>query len=174
MLPCTLPNRGAKVLIVERGGYLPRERESGSLTTVFAELRNRTTEQLLDGRWHTAGGISRVRRSRESYSDRATVGLPGGLDLSTTVAAPDQALLAGWLRQSRERGSQLCPPFGDPKRLCGGHDYLYGEHRFAPVSVPRQEEHGADRRRLRRDLVDRIPFLRLSAGPMPPGGAGLS
>ena len=47
-LAYALRNRGAKVLIIERGGYLPREPENWSPTAVFAEKRYRTTEHVLD------------------------------------------------------------------------------------------------------------------------------
>ncbi len=49
-LAYALRNRGAKVLIIERGGYLPREPENWSPTAVFADLRYKTTEEFLDGR----------------------------------------------------------------------------------------------------------------------------
>jgi choline dehydrogenase-like flavoprotein len=47
-LAYALRNRGAKVLLVERGGYLPREPENWSPTAVFDEKRYRTTEHFLD------------------------------------------------------------------------------------------------------------------------------
>lgn len=49
-LAYALRGRGAKVLIIERGGYLPREAENWSPTAVFAENRYKTREQFLDGR----------------------------------------------------------------------------------------------------------------------------
>ena len=49
-LAYALRHRGAKVLIVERGGYLPREPENWSPTAVFADLRYKTTEHFLDGK----------------------------------------------------------------------------------------------------------------------------
>jgi choline dehydrogenase-like flavoprotein len=47
-LAYALRNRGADVLIVERGGYLPREPENWNSTAVFADKRYRTTEEVLD------------------------------------------------------------------------------------------------------------------------------
>src|SRR5262245_23149362 len=45
-----LRDRGAKVLIVERGGYLPREPDNWSAKAVFVDKRYRTTEALVDER----------------------------------------------------------------------------------------------------------------------------
>ncbi len=47
-LAYALRNHGAKILIVERGGYLPREPENWSPSAVFAAKRYRTTETFLD------------------------------------------------------------------------------------------------------------------------------
>ncbi len=47
-LAYALRDRGAKVLIIERGGYLPREPENWSAEAVFSKKRYRTTEHLLD------------------------------------------------------------------------------------------------------------------------------
>jgi choline dehydrogenase-like flavoprotein len=47
-LAYALRNRGARILIVERGGYLPREPENWSSTAVFADKRYRTAEEFLD------------------------------------------------------------------------------------------------------------------------------
>jgi choline dehydrogenase-like flavoprotein len=48
-LAYALRNSGAKVLIVERGGYLPREPENWSPAAVFGAKRYRTPERFLDG-----------------------------------------------------------------------------------------------------------------------------
>lgn len=48
-LAYALRNRGAKVLIVERGTYLPQEPQNWSPTEVFANARYKTTEPFLDG-----------------------------------------------------------------------------------------------------------------------------
>ena len=47
-LAYALRNRGAKVLLVERGGYLPQEAENWSPAAVFRDKRYRTTEEFLD------------------------------------------------------------------------------------------------------------------------------
>lgn len=39
----------AKVLVLERGGYLPREQQNSDVDAVFGDLRYRTTETWLDG-----------------------------------------------------------------------------------------------------------------------------
>lgn len=67
-LAYALRERGAKVLIVERGGYLPREPENWSPTVVFAGKRYRTTETFLDehggafrpGIFYGVGGNTKV------------------------------------------------------------------------------------------------------------------
>ena len=43
-----LRNKGVKVLILERGGILPREPENWSPAAVFKNKRYRTTEHFLD------------------------------------------------------------------------------------------------------------------------------
>ena len=48
-LAYALRNRGAKVLIVERGGYLPREPQNWSPRQIFVAKRYRTTDPFLDG-----------------------------------------------------------------------------------------------------------------------------
>jgi choline dehydrogenase-like flavoprotein len=48
-LAYALRNRGAKILIVERGGYLPREPENWSPRELFVAKRYRTTDPFLDG-----------------------------------------------------------------------------------------------------------------------------
>src|SRR4029077_15637946 len=63
-----LRNLGAKVLIVERGGYLPREPENWSPREVFVAKRYRTTDPFLDGRgrsfhpsiYYFVGGCTKV------------------------------------------------------------------------------------------------------------------
>jgi choline dehydrogenase-like flavoprotein len=47
-LAYALRDKGAKVLIIERGGYLPREPENWSPAAVFGAKRYRTTERFLD------------------------------------------------------------------------------------------------------------------------------
>ncbi|MFN8630119.1 MAG: GMC family oxidoreductase [Chloroflexota bacterium] len=47
-LAYALRNHGAKVLIIERGGYLPREPENWSPTSVFVDHRYRGAERFLD------------------------------------------------------------------------------------------------------------------------------
>jgi len=67
-LAYALRNRGAKVLIVERGGYLPREPENWSPRELFVAKRYRTTDPYLDrhGRpfrpsiYHFVGGCTKV------------------------------------------------------------------------------------------------------------------
>lgn len=67
-LAYALRSRGAKVLILERGGYLPREPENWSPTAVFADKRYRTSEQFLDrdgnlfrpSFWYGVGGNTKV------------------------------------------------------------------------------------------------------------------
>lgn len=49
-LAYALRNQGARILIIERGGYLPREPENWSPSAVFADKRYRTQEQILDGK----------------------------------------------------------------------------------------------------------------------------
>ena len=77
-----LRNKGAKVLILERGGVLPREPENWSPTAVFKNKRYRTTEHFLDrdGKlfrpsfWYGVGGNTKVygaalpRLRREDFS----------------------------------------------------------------------------------------------------------
>ena len=46
-LAYALRNRGAKILIVERGGYLPREPENWSPREIFVAKRYRTTDPFL-------------------------------------------------------------------------------------------------------------------------------
>lgn len=48
-LAYALRNRGAKVLILERGGYLPREPQNWSPRQIFVAKRYRTTDPFLDG-----------------------------------------------------------------------------------------------------------------------------
>jgi choline dehydrogenase-like flavoprotein len=63
-----LRERGAKILIVERGGYLPREPENWSPRELFVAKRYRTTDPFLDGRgkpfrpsiYHFVGGCTKV------------------------------------------------------------------------------------------------------------------
>jgi choline dehydrogenase-like flavoprotein len=43
---------GARVLVVERGGYVPREPENWSPEAVWRDLRYRTDERWVDGRGH--------------------------------------------------------------------------------------------------------------------------
>jgi len=67
-LAWALRNSGAKILIVERGGYLPREPENWSPTAVFKAKRYRTTEEFLDekgrafrpGIFYGVGGNTKV------------------------------------------------------------------------------------------------------------------
>ncbi len=67
-LAYALRNRGAKILIVERGGYLPREPENWSPREIFVAKRYRTTDPFLDGRgkpfhpsiYHVVGGCTKV------------------------------------------------------------------------------------------------------------------
>ena len=67
-LAYALRNRGAKVLIVERGDYLPREPENWSPREIFVAKRYRTTDPFLDGRgkpfrpsiYHVVGGCTKV------------------------------------------------------------------------------------------------------------------
>ena len=67
-LAYALRNRGAKVLIVERGDYLPREPENWSPREIFVAKRYRTTDPYLDGRgkpfrpsiYHVVGGCTKV------------------------------------------------------------------------------------------------------------------
>jgi choline dehydrogenase-like flavoprotein len=63
-----LRGRGAKILIVERGGYLPREPENWNPTAIFVDKRYRTTERFLDERgrpfrpsiYYAVGGNTKV------------------------------------------------------------------------------------------------------------------
>ena len=67
-LAYALRNKGVKVLILERGGYLPREPENWSPQAVFVDKRYRTTEQFLDrdgnlfrpSFWYGVGGNTKV------------------------------------------------------------------------------------------------------------------
>ena len=67
-LAYALRDRGAKILIVERGGYLPREPENWSPSAIFTDKRYRTTERFLDERgrsfrpsiYYAVGGNSKV------------------------------------------------------------------------------------------------------------------
>lgn len=67
-LAYALRNRGAKVLIVERGDYLPREPENWSPREIFVAKRYRTTDAYLDGSgkpfhpsiYHVVGGCTKV------------------------------------------------------------------------------------------------------------------
>ena len=67
-LAYALRNRGAKILIVERGGYLPREPENWSPSEIFVAKRYRTTDPFLDGRgkpfrpsiYYFVGGCTKV------------------------------------------------------------------------------------------------------------------
>jgi choline dehydrogenase-like flavoprotein len=67
-LAYALRDKGAKVLILERGGILPREPENWSPTAVFKNKRYRTTEHFLDrdGKlfrpafWYGVGGNTKV------------------------------------------------------------------------------------------------------------------
>ena len=67
-LAYALRNRGAKVLIVERGGYLPREPQNWSPRQIFIAKRYRTTDPFLDGRgkpfrpaiYYVVGGCTKV------------------------------------------------------------------------------------------------------------------
>jgi choline dehydrogenase-like flavoprotein len=67
-LAYALRNRGAKILIVERGGYLPREPENWSPRELFVAKRYRTTDPFLDGRgkpfhpsiYYFVGGCTKV------------------------------------------------------------------------------------------------------------------
>ena len=67
-LAYALRNSGAKVLILERGGILPREPENWSPTAVFKNKRYRTTEHFLDREgklfrpsfWYGVGGNTKV------------------------------------------------------------------------------------------------------------------
>lgn len=67
-LAYALRNLGARILIVERGGYLPREPENWSPRELFVAKRYRTTETFLDGRgrpfrpsiYYAVGGCTKV------------------------------------------------------------------------------------------------------------------
>jgi len=67
-LAYALRNHGAKILIIERGGYLPREPENWSPGQIFVAKRYRTTDPFLDGRgrpfgpsiYHFVGGCTKV------------------------------------------------------------------------------------------------------------------
>jgi choline dehydrogenase-like flavoprotein len=67
-LAYALRNHGAKVLIVERGDYLPREPANWSPREIFVAKRYRTTDPYLDGRgkpfrpsiYHVVGGCTKV------------------------------------------------------------------------------------------------------------------
>jgi len=67
-LAYALRNRGAKVLIVERGGYLPREPQNWSPRQIFIAKRYRTTDPFLDGQgrpfrpaiYYYVGGCTKV------------------------------------------------------------------------------------------------------------------
>src|SRR4029077_9465678 len=62
-----LQNLGAKGIIVELGGYLPREPENWSPREIFVAKRYRTTDPYLDGRgktfrpsiYHLVGGCTK-------------------------------------------------------------------------------------------------------------------
>ena len=67
-LAYALRNRGAKILIVERGDYLPREPENWSPRELFVAKRYRTTDPFLDGSgkpfrpsiYYVVGGCTKV------------------------------------------------------------------------------------------------------------------
>jgi len=67
-LAYALRNRGAKILIIERGGYLPREPENWSPREIFVAKRYRTTDPYFDGSgkpfrpsiYHVVGGCTKV------------------------------------------------------------------------------------------------------------------
>jgi len=67
-LAYALRNSGAKILIVERGGYLPREPENWSPRELFVAKRYRTTDPFLDGQgkpfrpsiYYFVGGCTKV------------------------------------------------------------------------------------------------------------------
>jgi len=67
-LAYALRDRGAKVLIVERGGYLPREPQNWSPRELFVAKRYRTTDPFLDRRgrlfrpsiYYFVGGCTKV------------------------------------------------------------------------------------------------------------------
>jgi choline dehydrogenase-like flavoprotein len=67
-LAYALRHRGAKILIVERGGYLPREPENWSPRELFIAKRYRTTDPFLDGQgkpfrpsiYYFVGGCTKV------------------------------------------------------------------------------------------------------------------
>jgi len=67
-LAYALRDRGAKILVVERGAYLPREPENWSPRDIFVSKRYRTTDPYLDRRgkpfrpsiYHFVGGCTKV------------------------------------------------------------------------------------------------------------------
>jgi choline dehydrogenase-like flavoprotein len=67
-LAYALRDRGAKILIIERGDYLPREPENWSPREIFVAKRYRTTDPYVDGAgkpfrpsiYHVVGGCTKV------------------------------------------------------------------------------------------------------------------
>jgi choline dehydrogenase-like flavoprotein len=89
-LAYALRNRGARILIIERGGYLPREPENWSPREIFVAKRYRTTDPYLDG-----------AASRSVPRSTTWSGLHQGLRRRPA------ALPARGLRGARERGGRL-------------------------------------------------------------------
>ena len=84
----TLADTGARILIVERGDFIPQEDENWSPHAVWGELRYRTSERWLDGRGeeflpythYCVGGNSKFwgavlyRLRREDFSELQHLG----------------------------------------------------------------------------------------------------
>ena len=90
-LAYALRNRGAKILIVERGDYLPREPENWSPREIFVAKRYRTTDPYLDGQRQAVSSLDLPRRRR----------------LHQGLRRCPAALPARRLRGARERGRRL-------------------------------------------------------------------
>ena len=151
-LAYALRNRGAKVLIVERGGYLPREPENWSPREIFVAKRYRTTDPYLDGRgkpfrpsiYHVVGGLHQGLRRRPA------------------------ALPARGLRGARERGRRLA---GLARRLRRARALL--RRGRATVPRPRHRRHATpSRRRVRRRSRTRPSRMSRSSPTSPTASNG--
>ena len=95
-LAYALADTGARILIVERGDFIPQEDENWSPHAVWGELRYRTSERWIDGR---GSGVPSLHTLIVSAATRNS----GGLCCTATARGLRRAPAPGWRLSSMAR-----------------------------------------------------------------------
>ena len=113
-----LAGTGARILILERGGVVPREAENWDPAAVWRELRYRTTEEWLDDRGPRVPAVHALQRRRQHQvlGQRAVSAAARGFRRRRTRGR-HLARLADRLRHA---GAVLRPRRGDVRRARRG------------------------------------------------------